>query len=790
MFKNYFKTAWRNLMNNKFYSALNIIGLTVGLAVGLLILLWVNDERSFDRFNRDAANIYRVNTALGTGLSKGVYDVTQATIAFHALKEVPGVKNAVRIMENGDYAIFSYGNKVLSGNQGLFVDSSFFKVFDYKLLKGSREQPFSGPQSVIITQTAAQRFFGTADPMGKILVANNKESFTVSGIMADFPENSSFKADMLFPTSLCQKRYQVQGSYWPSLDEDWGNYSWGTYLQLQPGVSTTAVADQLTKINIKHQPGFKPIEIGEYHLQALTDIHLHAPDGSGEGKQLVNIFTIVAMLILGIAVINYINLSTARAMLRAKEVSLRKIIGAGRQQLITQFVIETFLFFVITLCLAFVLMTALMPLYNNIAGKQMHINVLDADLWKVIGFTVLATMLASGIYPALLLSSFEPLNALKGKLSWGIGNIAFRKVLVVCQFVCSIGLIIGTVIIHRQLNFIREKKLGYDKSYVFSFNMRNMKDHLDAVAATLRSQPAIQGVTTASGNIVSVPNATVDIRWEGKDPNLSFFVHPLGIDKDFLDFFKLQLASGANFTGSRADSAHFILNETAVKEAGIKDPLGKSLTFYGSTGTIIGVVKDFHFASLKEKIQPFIFYYRPVSNQLFVRTTAGQSAAAIKAVEKLWPQYNTDFPLEYRFMDETFDNLYRSDRQTGALFDYFTIIAILISCLGLFGLATYAAHVKVKEIGIRKALGASVLNITTMLSRDFLTLIIIAIIIAMPVAWWAVDQWLVNFAYRVTIRWWVFVTAGAGALLIALGTVSFQAIKAALANPVKSLRAE
>jgi putative ABC transport system permease protein len=317
-----------------------------------------------------------------------------------------------------------------------------------------------------------------------------------------------------------------------------------------------------------------------------------------------------------------------------------------------------------------------------------------------------------------------------------------------------------------------------------------MQPHYDAVAALLRSRPAVQDVTTATGNIVNVPNATVDIRWEGKDPNISYFIHPMAIDKDFLRFFKLQVTSGAGFTGSPADSAHFILNETAVKEAGIKDPVGKRLTFYGTAGTIIGVVKDFHFASLKEKIQPFIFYYRPVSSRLFVRTTGRDAAAAIKAVQTLWPRYNAGFPLEYTFMDDTYSNLYKTDQQTGMLFDCFTVIAILISCLGLFGLATYSAHVKVKEIGIRKVLGASVMNITTMLSRDFLTLALIAIIIAMPLAWWATNQWLVNFAYRVTIGWSVFVTAGIAALLVTIATVSFQAVKAALANPVKNLRVE
>jgi putative ABC transport system permease protein len=787
MFKNYFLTAWRSLVNNKGYSLLNITGLTIGLAVGLLILLWVNDELGFDRFHHKAGQIYRVNAKVGTGLSAGVYSVSPAPIATYALKEVPGVQNVVRMTESNEYTVFSYNDKVLEAGTMLFTDPSIFQIFDFKLLQGDVKNPFPNEQSVILTEKAARRYFGNMDPIGKTLMADNKTAFTVSGVMADLPQNSFLQCDMLFSTSLYKKRYN-SNTYWKSLDEDWGNYAWSIYLQLQPGVSLQSVADKLTQINIRQEPTMKPVDIGTYQLQPLTQVHLYAPNGNATGMKTVQIFFIVAVLILLIACINYVNLSTARAILRSKEVSVRKIMGAGRIQLLGQFITETFFCFIIALLLAFGVMALLMPVYNQISGKEIQLHLLDADMWKVISITVLLTLAASSIYPALLLSSFQPLQALKGKLSPGVGNTTFRKVLVVCQFSFSVGLIIGTLIINRQLRFIYNKELGFNKTNVFSLPMRDMEGHHAAVKAELLRQPGIQKVTTANRSVAYVPGATLDIKWDGKDPNMSFFIHSIEVDEDFFSFFQLKMAAGHTFTGSKADSTHFILNEAAVKEAGIQNPVGKQLTFGGTTGTIIGIVKDFHFSSLREKIQPFIFQYQPDNNMLFVKTSGKNVASAVSAVEKLWKQYNPGFPLKYSFQDEVYDLIYKSDTRTGALFDIFTVIAIFISCLGLFGLVTYAAHARVKEIGIRKVLGASVANIIAMLSKDFLGLIMLSILIASPLAWWAMHTWLMDFAYRVNIPWWMFIVAGLSTFGITVLTVSFQSVRAALANPVKSLK--
>jgi putative ABC transport system permease protein len=790
MIKNYFKTAWRNILKNKFYTAINVIGLTIGLTVGLLILLWVNDELSFDRFNTKAEQIYQVDAQIGTGTSKQVWGGVQAPIAPYALKEVPGVQNAVRLVNNYEYSVFKYQDKILnSGENGTYyVDPSIFKVFDFKLLKGDPEHPFPTDQSIIVTETTAKRFFGNTDPIGKVLRAENKVNFTVAGIIADFPENSSIKADMLFSIELKRKQYTGK-DYWKAMDEDWGDYYATTFLQIDPRVSPQSVMDKLTQIHIKHQPGPDASKV-KYLSQSLTKIHLYNPNGNASAMQTVKIFLIVAVLILLIACINYVNLSTARAMLRSKEVSLRKIIGAERKQLFAQFIIETTLFFSIALILAFLLIELLMPLYNDVSGKQMHFDLLNADVWKVIGVTVLATLTASSIYPALLLSSFKPINALRGKISLGIGNAVFRKVLVVTQFIFSIGLIIGTLIINSQLKYIREKELGYDKSYVFGFGMRDMQKNYEGIRSELLSKPGIKDIASAGDNIVSIGSTTSDTYWDGKEPNTSFLIHPIYIDKYYLNFFKLKMAAGNVFTGIASDSAHYILNETAVREAGIKDPVGKLFKLHDNKGIIIGVIKDFHFASLKQKIEPAIFVYQPQLWQMFVKTTGKDAPRAINAVQQEWKKYNPGFPFEYNFMDELYDSMYKSDQRSGTLFNVFAVIAILISCLGLFGLATYTAQVKVKEIGIRKVLGASVANITTMLSKDFLALVILSLIVASPVAWYLMNKWLQDYAYRISIQWWVFALAGIAAVLIAFITISFQAIKAALANPVKSLRSE
>ena len=788
MIKNYFKTAWRNLFKNKFYTLINISGLTAGLTVGILILLWVQDESSFDSFHKQSSSIYRLQNRVGTGESIQIWENTAAPIGVLAKNELPEVKEVVRLSRNYSFTLFKYNDKIFEEDQTTFTDPSLFSVFDFKLIKGNEKKPFTDINSIILTETTARRYFGNEEPMGKIISADNKINFTVTGIVKDLPKNSSIKKNMFLPMSLLAKTMYEGRPPGQSIDNDFNQFSYETYLLLQPGTNMNELAAKLKRIHLRNKADDTDIL---YLPQALTEMHLYKADGSDGGIETVRMFIIIALLILIIACINYVNLSTARSMLRAKEISLRKIVGAARLQLFMQFIVETALLFVIATIMSIGLMYLLMPSFNQVSGKELVFDLSNFQVWKVIIVTILATLLASSIYPAMLLSSFEPLKALKGKISARISDVLFRKVLVVTQFSFSIVLIAGTFIISKQLEYIRSKKLGYDKENVIAFFMRDMNKHFDAVKTDLLKQPGITAVTRASANIIQIGGQTGKNHWDGKGKDETMMVRPMAIDKDFMSFFKMQMQEGDNFTGAVADSTHFILNETAILTARIKDPIGKKFKLWDREGTIIGVAKDFHLASMKNKIEPVVFYYAPENMQaVYIKTTGKDAPKAIAATEKEWKQYNADFPFSYMFLDEVFNNMYKSEQRTGILYNVFAMIAILISCLGLFGLAAYTAQVRKREIGVRKVLGASVPGIIRLLAGDFIKLVLIAITIAIPVSWYIMNKWLQDFAYKTDIGWAVFALAGFCAIAIALATISIQSVKAAIANPVKSLRTE
>lgn len=788
MLRNYFRTAWRNLFKNKFYSLINLAGLTVGLAVGILILLWVQDELSFDRFHRNASSIYRLENRVGTGTSQQIWTTTVAPIASFARRELPEVNEAVRLVHNYSYTLFNYKNKTVNEEKGAFVDPSLFSVFDFKLIQGNPAKPFPDNHSIILTTTAAKRYFGAENPIGKVLAANDSTFFTVSGIVRDMPKNSTITGDLFLPIALFFDNLYKGQTDGRNKDNDFRQFRYDTYLLIQPGASISGLADKLRTIHLRNKPDDTDLT---YLLQALPTLHLYKADGTNGGIETVRMFGIVALLILVIACINYVNLSTARSMLRSKEVSMRKIVGAARIQLFTQFLVETSLLFTLAALLAIGLIFGLLPAYNQLSGKELVLDFSDYHIWLVIGLTISGTLAASSIYPAVLLSSFEPLKALKGKVSGRLSEASFRQMLVVVQFGVSVILIAGTLIISNQLQYIRSKELGYDKRHVFTFFMRDMSKHYEAVKAELLNQPGVSAVTRANANIVDIGNQTGDNEWDGKEQGETMMMRPVAIDKDFIPFFNMKLEAGVNFTGTVADSLHFILNETAVKAARIKNPIGKRFRLWKHNGTIVGVVKDFHFASMKQKIEPAIFYYEPRDMvSIYVKTSGSDAEQVIALARRFWAKHNGDYAFEYSFLDDVFNNLYKSEQQTGFLFTIFSSIAILISCLGLFGLAAYTAQVRTREIGVRKVLGASVGSVIQLLAKDFIRLVIIAILIAVPIAWWAMNQWLQDFAYRIDIEWWIFAVAGLLALAIALLTVSFQSIKAALMNPVKSLRSE
>ena len=788
MFKNYVKTAWRNLVKNKFYSTINIAGLTLGLTVGILILLWIQDEYSYDSFNKNAGNIIKVENMVGTNASRQLWTATAAPIGVMAKEEIPGIKDVARITGNNFYSLYKYNDKSFSDERNVFADATFFTMFSFPFIKGNAANPFSDNYSVVITETTAKKFFGNEAPVGKIITADDSAHFKVSGVINDIPKNSSIRGDMFFPMSLlAQKRY-AGNTDGKNLSNDYTQFNFETYLLLQPGFSFSGFAKKLRHIHLSVKPD--DTDVG-YVWIPLEKIHLYHSDGSEGGAGKVRMFMMIAILILIIACINYVNLSTARSMLRSKEVSLRKIVGAARWQLFLQFIIETTLLFVFAIIISLLLVYLLLPLFNQVSGKNILINFGDYHLWTVIISTIAGTLIISSIYPAILLSSFEPIKTLKGKMSASISSALFRKALVVIQFTFSIVLITGTIVIGNQLRYIQSKQLGFDKENVLTMPMIHMAPHLEAIRADLLKDPGVTNVTWSSGDIIDLGGQTGDNEWDGKQNGETVMLSPINIDANFIPFFKMQLVEGKNFAGSISDSTHFILNETAVAAMRLKDPIGKRIRLWKTTGTIMGVVKDFNFESVRNKIKPAIFYnHQKTYGQIYIKTAGKDIPKVIAAAKEDWKQYNSDFSFKYNFLDDKFESLYENEQRTGLLFNIFAAIAVFISCLGLFGLAAYTAQVRTKEIGVRKVLGASVAGIIQLLATDFVKLVLIAILIATPLAWYIMNAWLQDFAYKINIGLSVFVIAGSVAILIALITISFQSIKAAVANPVKSLRSE
>lgn len=785
MLSNYLRIGWRNLRRYKMYSSINIGGLAIGLAVGILILVWVQDELRYDKFHEKGDSLYKLSVSFTSGADVQTWGGMPGPIAIHAVKDVPGVKAAVRMRDNwGSIGKFTYNNNDFFDINLAYVEPSFFTLFTFPLLKGNVQYPFPDNTSLIVTRSAALKYFGTTDVMGKVITGDGK-SYVVSGVMEDFPEQSSIRYDFLLPFSILQASF-VKSESWASLDADWGDFYFTTYLQLAPNTSTAKVAAALARLrpDSQHEPGTR------YNVQPLYDIHLYNPDLSEGGIKIVRIFLIIAIVILLIACVNYVNLSTARAMQRAAEVGVRKIIGASKRQLFIQFVWESVLVFMLALILAIVIILLVIPFYNNLTGKQLSFSLQNLQMFLAIGLSMLVTLIVAGIYPAVILSSFNPLKTLKGGLTLSGSNITFRRALVVVQFLIATVLIVSTLIVGQQLKYIKSKAIGYDKENVFVFSSGKMYDHMQSALQELSASSGVAGVATANTNVTSIDNSTGDTYWEGKRKDESLIIRSLSADKGFIDMMKFRFTDGQNFTNSPADSAHYIINETAAQMMGMKNPIGKEFSLWENKGTIIGVIKDFHYASLHEKIGPVVIYYGANSWQVYVKTKPGEMDKAVASAERLYQRYNPGFPFKYSFIDDKLDKMYKLDRRTGKLFNYFAGIAIFISCLGLFGLATFATGQRVKEIGVRKVLGASVTNIITLLTGDFLKIVLISIVLAIPVSWYIMSRWLEDYAYRITINWWVFILAGSLAIMVALLTVSFQAVKAALRNPVRSLRTE
>jgi putative ABC transport system permease protein len=786
MFRNYLKLAFRNLARQKAFSFINITGLAVGLASSLIIFLWVQDEISFDRFHQKADRTYRL-TAEASDLRVAI---TPAPVA-PALKEaMPEIEHTVRLWTVSS-AMMQTGDMKFEEKEGFYTEPSFFEVFDFPLLKGNAKTALEQPNGIILTEELARKYFGTTDALGKILRIDNKDDFTVTGILAPAPGNSHLKFDFLLPWAAAATWYQnIKENIWDNFDF----YSYITFSQ-HSEQQLSEFEETINHIYSEHE---KELDV-EFQLQPLKNIHLHSnfmADVAGHGNfQYVAVLTIIAVFIVIIGCINFMNLSTARSARRAKEVGLRKVAGAVRIQLIKQFLGESILLTAIALIAALLIVALALPAVNDLVGKQLFMNFGDPIMMGCIFGITLITGVFSGIYPAFILSAFTPIKVLKKDVKAGAGGTAFRNVLVIAQFVISIVLLVGTSVVYQQLRYIQSRDLGFDKENLLYVTLHgDVSEKINTFRNAFHSNPLTADVTIASGLPTNHVSGTTSISWQGKDPDNQVIFAQMFIDENFIPVYGMELAAGRNFQKDLlGDSTNFIINEKAAALMGFtpESAIGQPMTLWDyRKGVITGVVKDFNFKPLQEAIEPLLLVPNTWGGIVVVKTQPNRTPETIHAMEEVWNSLENIYPFSYNFVDQDLENLYKSEKQVGTLFSVFALLAIMISCLGLYGLSSYIAEQRTREIGIRKALGASITNIMYMLNSRFVIPVILAMIIAAPIAWYSMNKWLDGFAYKITFDWMLVLIAGGIALTISLLTVSYESLKAAKVNPVKSLRSE
>ncbi|MES2328936.1 MAG: FtsX-like permease family protein [Bacteroidota bacterium] len=810
MLQNYFKMAWRNLMKHKFISFINLFGLTMGLTCCLLITVYILHETSFDKYNANANRIYRVTRNFNN--RDGSISLRLGTIAppFGPLLKnyFADIQQITRLLPNGKTPI-KYEEKLFNEESVFFVDEHVFDVFTVDVVKGNPKKSLNDPFTVMLTETVAKKYFGNEDPMNKMIRMSNQYNLKVTGVYKSFPSNAHIHPEMMVSFSTLNDT-TVYGAR--NLETNYGNNSFFTYLLLPENYPYKKIEAQFPAFldHSVHFPGapatFKPSTTTSLGIQKLTDIHLtshldYEAEENGDIKR-VYIFSIIALIILLIACINYMNLSTARSTLRAKEIGIRKVAGASKGELIAQFLSESVLIAWLAMILAIGATWLVIPPINKLSGLTLSTDLLLQ--WKWILPVLLVPFfvgIVSGIYPALFLSSFQPVKTLKGLFRVGGKSISFRKALVVIQFGISIVLIITTAIVFQQLRYMQQASLGYSKDHVvilpyyFTTNSQYESFRNDLLTdANIRNLGRSSRIPT--GRLLDSQGASAESA-DSLAP-VTTELKMLAIDHDFIPSYDIQLAAGRNFSRAfSTDTSNFVINDACVKVLGWKTPdkaIGKNFMYGGVKGKIIGVIKDFHFESMHQRIVPIVMSLpkpeRSFYGQLSIKIGSNNLNAALSSIQKRWKTYLPEMPYEFAFLDDKFNKLYVSEQRQGGLFTIFACIAIFIACLGLLGLSSFAITQRIKEIGIRKVLGASAGNLVMLLSKDFLKLVVIAAVIAFPIAWFAMYKWLADFAYRISISWWIFIAAGIIAAAIALITVSIQAIKAAMANPVKSLRTE
>jgi len=810
MFRNHLKLAFRHMWRKKGYTLINILGLAIGIACFLLIFLFVWDESSFDKFHEKGDDVYRVALDRKYPGRMRSYAIIPHSYAEMMKADLPEVKEAVRLFYfQGNALSFKANDNVFEEPEAMWADSQFFELFSIPLLSGETATALNKPNTVVLTESAANKYFGTQDPIGKVLdIPGTPDDLVVTGICGDVPPNSHLRFNMLISSS----------SFDFLQTPNFVNFFAYTYLWLEPGTDPAAVEAKFPQMVRKYAGG--PIQRQfnvsyddyiaagngyDYYLQPLQDIYLTSnleneikPPGSTTRNY---IFGIIGLFILVIAIINFMNLSTARSTERAQEVGIRKTLGVRPKQLINQFLSEAILVSLFSLVLSLVLLVFMLPLFNDLSGKTFTLGQMMG--WRSV---VLLPLLAIGIgllagsYPAAVLSRFRPIEVLKGKLTATRHGIALRNGLVVFQFMISVILIISTIIVFNQLQFIRNKELGFNQEKVLSLRGANvLNTQTEAFKEELLKLPEVSEV----GGCNTMPGEAffgTSFRKEGDTETA--FGSGITIDEDFINCLEMELLDGRNFSDAFNDSLSLLINETAVKELQMENPIGKRLITINAnfqtgeetltTYTIVGLVKDFHFQSLHQAISPVYFFHNEnetgASNVLSLRLQANDLQQTIQKVENIWTRFSPDQPFRYSFLEGDLSSLYVAEQVSQRIFGLFSLLAIFIACMGLLGLAAYITLQRTKEIGIRKVLGASTANLISLLSKDFLKLVFIALLLGSPLAWFAMNKWLENFAYRVDVNWTVFLLAGFLSIIIAFITISFQAIKTARANPIKALK--
>jgi putative ABC transport system permease protein len=785
MFRNYIKAAFRNLWKNKGYSFLNIGGLAIGMACAGLIFLWVEDELTFNHYFTDRANLYKVKDKQTYDGTTFTFDATPAPFAAGIKTEIPGLKNTARSTW-GNSVLFTLKDKPIY-EQGLYVDPPFLTMFELQFVQGNVATAFTHLHSLVISETLAKKFFGVTNVVGKTLKLDNKEDYMITGVYRDLPKNVSLFFDWLAPFKIIEDQ-----NPWM---KNWGSNCILTYVETESNADITAINKKLYGyIDTKEKGASAKMSVYPMNRWRMYDSFENGNEVPGR-IQYVRLFNVIAWIILIIACINFMNLSTARSEQRAREVGVRKVMGAGKRKLVSQFIGESVFTAMVALLLAVAIMYISLPAFNSLVEKQLSVNIFNPlHIGALLGIALICGLVA-GSYPAFYLSSFNPIYVLKGiKIKTG-GSAGFiRKSLVVIQFSISVILIVSTIVIYLQIFHVKDRDLGYNKNnLIYMYTQGKIKDNYAVIKNDLLQTGLVQNTSLSASQILQLQSNTGDFSWEGKDPSRQILITVEEVSQEYTSTMGLHVKEGREFyTNFKSDSNSVIINETLAALMNKKTVVGSIISGQGSKYTVVGVVKDFIYGDMYAPAAPLMLFANAANaNVLSVRLKAGASLPlALAKMEAIFKNNNPGYPFNYNFVDTEFAKLFKTETLIGQLAEVFSILAIFISCLGLFGLAAYTAEKRSKEIGIRKILGASIQGIAGLLSKDFLLLVCISCLIAFPIAWWLMHNWLENYKYRIQISWWIFICAGLLAVLIALFTVSFQAIKAAVTNPVKNLRTE